>query len=201
MNWIVLNPWRRGGGWTHRAMLLAGALIVGAVMALSAACGDGGDGNEDGAAASPTSAATAVPAITIEGAWARKAPMMAGGAGGMMAPGNGGMTSTAVPGERGAAYMIIRNGGDIDDALIGASSDVATATEVHESKMDGDTVTMQQVDRIGVPARGSVELKPGGYHVMFIGLTRQLNAGETIEVTLHFERAGDVVVQATVRDA
>jgi copper(I)-binding protein len=108
---------------------------------------------------------------------------------------------TAVPGERGAAYMIIRNGGDADDALIGASSDVATATEVHESKMDGDTVTMRQVDRIGVTAQGSVELKPGGYHVMFIGLTRELKSGDVVSVTLHFEKAGDVAVQATVRDA
>jgi copper(I)-binding protein len=135
--------------------------------------------------------------------------MMTPGSGGMMTPGsdgvmtprNGGMMGTSVAGERGAAYMIIRNSGSEDDALIGASSDIATATEVHESKMDGETVTMQQVERIEVPAQASVELKPGGYHVMFIGLTQELTTGETIEVTLHFERAGDVVVQATVRDA
>jgi len=162
-----------------------GALALIAVALTAVACGD----DEEAPAAS----------ITIEEAWARKAPMRAAdGAGGM----GGGMSGEpTVAGERGAAYMIIRNDGETGDALVGASSDVATTTEVHESRMEGETVTMQEVERIDVPAEGFVELKPGGYHVMFIGLTRDLAVGETVEVTLHFEQSGDVVVQAEVRDA
>jgi copper(I)-binding protein len=114
---------------------------------------------------------------------------------------NGGMGSaTATAGPRGAAYMIIRNDGEADDALVGARSDIAGATEVHESRMEGETVTMQEVDSIAIPAGSRVELKPGGYHVMFIGLNSELTTGETVEVTLEFDTADDVTVQATVRD-
>jgi len=185
-----------------------GAMALIAVALSAVACGD-----DDDDAAPPTAAtqpaatqAATAPAeetppsasITVEGAWARKAPSGMGNGG--MGGGMSGAPTTAA-GERGAAYMIIRNGGETADTLVGASSDVATTTEVHESRMDGETVTMVEIERIDVPAAGSVELKPGGYHVMFIGLTRDLIVGQTVEVTLHFEQAGDVVVQAEVRDA
>ena len=95
--------------------------------------------------------------------------------------------------------MIITNAGKVDDALIAASSSVSTATEVHESVMNGDQVTMREVDKIAVPAGKAVELKPGGYHVMFIGLKKPLTVGETVEVELTFEKAGKVTVTAEVR--
>jgi copper(I)-binding protein len=164
--------------------LLIGALLAG--VAAVAAIGASACGGDD--------AEPAASSIAIEGAWARKSPMNPGGMGG-----SNGMSGQPA-GERGAAYMIIRNDGDADDALVSASSDVAETTEVHESRMEGETVTMQEVEQIPVPAEGSVELKPGGFHVMFIGLTQDLVPGETVEVTLHFEEAGDVVVQAEVRD-
>jgi copper(I)-binding protein len=73
--------------------------------------------------------------------------------------------------------------------------------------MEGETTTtmggmmnMRQVESIPVPAKGSVELKPGGYHVMLIGLTKDLKAGDTLPVTLTFEPGGTVKVTAKVRE-
>jgi len=78
-----------------------------------------------------------------------------------------------------AAYMILQNGTDADDELIGASSDVAQAVELHLSQMKADgTMEMIQQQLISVPAGKAVELKPGSYHVMLIGLTRDLKTGD-----------------------
>ena len=99
-----------------------------------------------------------------------------------------------------AVYMMLTNPGDSPDRLISAAADVADAVEIHESIMDGDMMRMQQVPGgIEIPANGQVELKPGGLHVMLIGLTRDLNPGETVPVTLQFEQAGAVTVEAEVR--
>ena len=99
-----------------------------------------------------------------------------------------------------AVYMMLTNPGDSPDRLISAAADVAGAVEIHESIMDGDMMRMQQVPGgIEIPANGQVELKPGGLHVMLIDLTRDLNPGETFPVTLQFEQAGAVTVEAEVR--
>ncbi len=161
-------------------------------------------GGEEEEAPSPTAttarpAATEAPAspeaqaIVIEDAWARPSPM-----GQMGGDGGQGMQGTMAP-TRGAAYMVIRNTGTEDDALVGASSDVAMTTEVHESYMEGDTMMMRRVERITVPASGEVVLEPGGYHVMFIDLKEPLQAGTTIDITLEFEKAGEIAVEAEVR--
>lgn len=66
--------------------------------------------------------------------------------------------------------------------------------------MDGGVMRMRQVtDGIGVPAKGSVELRPGSFHIMFMGLKRQLRQGERFPVTLRFQRAGRVTVQFAVQ--
>ena len=68
------------------------------------------------------------------------------------------------------------------------------------SGMDtGSVMGMRQIERLEIPAGGTVELKPGGYHIMLIGLTRELVVGEKIDITLKFEKAGDVKVTAEVR--
>jgi copper(I)-binding protein len=59
---------------------------------------------------------------------------------------------------------------------------------------------MQKIDRLEIPAGGSVELKPGSYHLMLIGPTQELTVGDTIEMTLDFEKAGPVKVTAEVRE-
>lgn len=185
-----------------RLLMVAVAALAASAFA-SVACG--GE-EEEAPSAPPTGAATqpgqteeptAPPAasnIVIEDTWARPSPM------GEMGGGMGeGMQGTMAP-TRGAAFMVIRNTGTEDDALIGASSDVAMTTEVHETYMEGDTMKMRRIERIDIPAGGEVTLKPGGYHVMFIDLKEPLQAGTTIEITLEFERAGEIPVQAEVRE-
>lgn len=98
-----------------------------------------------------------------------------------------------------AAYMLIRNGGSDADRLVKAEADVAAAVELHETKMEGNMMKMAPVEGIAIPAAGQVELKPGGLHIMLIGLKRELKAGESVKLTLHFEKAGTREVTAQVR--
>ena len=98
-----------------------------------------------------------------------------------------------------AAYMILRNGGDVDDRLLKVESDVADAVELHKSTMEGSVMKMAPVDGIDVPAKGQAELKPGGLHVMIIGLKRELKPDEKIRLTLQFEKSGAQEVEAAVR--
>lgn len=97
-------------------------------------------------------------------------------------------------------FLSIANPGSSADALVGASSDAAAAVEIHETTMaDDGTMGMAPIDRIELPAGGSVELKPGGTHLMLIGLAKPLTAGEKVTITLLFEHAGAVEVTAEVR--
>jgi len=175
------TPFRR------RTLVRLAALVLAALLVAACSGGTGSGG------------------ITVSGAWSRPSPMVAGA---------------------GAAYMVIENTGAEADALVGAASDVAASVEVHETvdmsssmpaesmgtdgmespaaSMDmgsgGSMLGMQRVDRVEIPAGGTVELKPGGYHIMLIGLTRELQVGEQIEITLTFEKAGEVTVTAEVRE-
>ncbi|MCB9130373.1 MAG: copper chaperone PCu(A)C [Anaerolineales bacterium] len=109
-------------------------------------------------------------------------------------------TGMAMGSMNSAVYMLLTNSGDSSDRLLSAAADVAGAVEIHETRMEGDVMHMQQLtDGIEIPANGQVELKPGGLHVMLIDLTRDLNPGETFPVTLQFEQAGAVTVEAEVR--
>lgn len=130
-------------------------------------------------AACAPGAATSTGGITVTDAWARTSATMDGA---------------------GAAYMILHNGGSEADKLVGAATSVATTVEMHESsEMDG-MMSMSPVDSIEVPAGGQAELAPGGLHIMLIGLTQELKAGDKITLTLTFEKAGQVEVTAEVRD-
>jgi len=98
-------------------------------------------------------------------------------------------------------YLTITNTGSEPDRLVGGSADFAGKVEVHEMKMDGGTMIMRPVKGgLEIPPGGSVELKPGGYHVMFMGLGEQLKAGETLKVKLMFKNAGEVEVEFPVMD-
>jgi copper(I)-binding protein len=102
----------------------------------------------------------------------------------------------------GAAYMIIQNKGGEDDALIGAKSDVSAVTEIHEMVIDDNNVMhMKPVEgqRLVIPAKGKVELKPGSYHIMLINLDHQLTEGEVVHLTLKFEKSGEMKVDAPVK--
>jgi hypothetical protein len=99
-----------------------------------------------------------------------------------------------------AAYFTITAPSGAADALLSATSPVADMVEIHETATDGTGMTsMDAVARVDVPAGSSVEFKPGGRHLMLMGLTSTLAPGSTIELDLVFEHAGKVVVQAEIR--
>jgi hypothetical protein len=74
-----------------------------------------------------------------------------------------------------------------DARLVGASSPVAGVVEVHEMAMDKDVMKMRAIAGLDLPAGKSVELKPGGYHVMLMDLKQQVKEGDTVPVTLVIE--------------
>lgn len=108
---------------------------------------------------------------------------------------------TAMKGAKsGAAFMHIMNRTSEDDRLIGVSSEIAKKVELHTHKDMGDGVMkmMHVKEGFAIPAGRMHALARGGDHVMFMGLTRDMIAGEAVEVILTFEKAGDVVVQIPV---
>ncbi|WP_420408620.1 copper chaperone PCu(A)C [Hoeflea sp.] len=98
-------------------------------------------------------------------------------------------------------YMTIRNTSDAADRLIAGEAGFADRVEIHEMSMENDVMKMRELaDGLEIPAGGEVELKPGGYHIMFIGLDGQMAEGETRTVTLTFENAGSIDVDFSVED-
>lgn len=99
----------------------------------------------------------------------------------------------------GAAFMDITNSGDTDDRLIGAYTDVAKKSEIHTHVMTDGVMEMRAVDGgLEVPAGGSHLLARGGDHVMLMGLTQPLKAGDIVTLTLIFEHAGEMSVELPV---
>lgn len=98
-----------------------------------------------------------------------------------------------------AAFMEIKNKG-MADKLISAHCDCAKSTELHNVKMIDGAMKMYKVDAMDIPADGELKLKSGSYHIMLIGLTRPLVSGETIPLKLKFEKAGEVTVDAKIKD-
>lgn len=94
-------------------------------------------------------------------------------------------------------FMKIENKG-VADKLIAASSPVSKTVELHTMTMDNNVMKMREVTAIELPARSTVELKPGGLHLMFMDLNKQLNAGDIIPIKLRFEKAGEVEVKFEV---
>jgi copper(I)-binding protein len=109
--------------------------------------------------------------------------------------------SRATPGGASVAagYVIIRNMGNKPDRLLAASAEIADKTEIHEMAMTGGVMTMRpHPDGLPVPAKGEVALKPGSFHLMFVGLKRPLKQGEPFAGTLTFETAGTLNVMFAV---
>jgi copper(I)-binding protein len=148
------------------------ALIISIGLIGLAACGDSQTTSD-----STTTEVTAEAPITVSGQWARTTPSES---------------------KMGAAYMTLNS--NADDELVGASVDksVAMMTEVHEIVMVDGAMKMQQVSSIPVVAGTATELKPGGYHVMLMDLAKPLETGDSIQVTLTFAKAGDVVIDVPV---
>jgi copper(I)-binding protein len=107
----------------------------------------------------------------------------------------------AAKGENGAAYLLIHNHSASEDAVLGASTDVADAAEIHLSQEDANGV-MQMSPQISIPlpADSELEFKPGSYHIMLVNLKRDIKKGDEITITIHFQFHEDIVVQVPVYD-
>ena len=100
-------------------------------------------------------------------------------------------------GDNAAGYFVVVNGGD-GDRLVEARSDVTDRVELHEVVRDGSSGTMQEVEGgLDVPANGELVFETGGYHVMLMELD-ELEHGQEVELTLVFEEAGEVAINAPV---
>ncbi len=108
---------------------------------------------------------------------------------------------STVTGQRAGGGFLTLQGRDNTDRLLGASAPVADRVELHSMTMDGDVMRMREVDAIDVPAGQKVELKPGGYHLMLMGLKRPLQAGTHFPLKLRFERGGEVTIEMKVEAA
>ena len=126
-----------------------------------------------------TSAALAQPAqLDVTNAWARATPGKA---------------------ENGAAYVTIES--PTADRLVSASSLVAKRAELHTMSMQGMVMRMRPIAGLDVPPGQSVTLKPGGEHIMLMGLNQPLHDGQSFPLTLDFEKAGPRTVTVTVEKA
>jgi periplasmic copper chaperone A len=108
--------------------------------------------------------------------------------------------ATAAGQPAGGGFLTLVNAG-ADDRLVSASSEAAASVELHMMSMKGDVMQMRQVDAIAIKAGQTVELKPGGYHLMLMGLKAPLKAGGSFPLKLRFERAGEVTVIVKVEAA
>lgn len=113
-------------------------------------------------------------------AWARQVPAMA---------------------DMGAAYVDIKGGSDADRLTgVKVPAEIAGEATLHETKMAEDgTMSMSHVDGIDIPAGETVQLKPGGFHIMLMQLAKPLEVGQTVDLTLVFEKGGEVTVPAEVK--
>ena len=100
----------------------------------------------------------------------------------------------------GGGYMTLTNTGGSDDRLTAATAaDIAGRVEIHAMEMDGDVMRMRPLpEGLSIPAGGTVDLAPGGYHVMFMDLAAPLAEGDMIDLTLTFETGGEVTVAMPV---
>ena len=106
---------------------------------------------------------------------------------------------TPLAGGTGPGFMSIRNAGSADDRLLSASSPMTTSVELHDVSMADGQMTMRALpEGLLIPAGGKVELATGGLHLMLIGVTEALAAGQTVPVELRFEKAGTVTVPFAV---
>jgi copper(I)-binding protein len=110
-------------------------------------------------------------------------------------------TRAAGANANGAGFLTLRNNGAAPDRLVSASSPAARVVELHTHIREGDVMRMRPVADIPVPPGQTVQLRPGGLHIMLIGLTEPLRQGASVPLTLRFERAGEVQVTLSVEAA
>ena len=119
------------------------------------------------------------PKISVEDAWARPVPAAGG---------------------NGAVFFRLVNAGNEADQLIGGESPVAGAVEVHRTTMDEGVMQMEHIPGLEVPAKREVLLEPGGYHMMLIGVNTSHAPGDTLPITLRFEKSSEIQMEVQVRE-
>jgi len=161
----------------------------------------------------PTQTPEPAPNITISDAWARPAAMMmamddsTGSMDDSMSGMDDSMSGMHAAGATTAVYFTLINSGnasdtliEIVDAMVETSGDLAAAVELHESRMQDGVMSMQKVSGVEIPAGESVMLKPGSYHVMILGLKRDLTPGENITLKLRFSSGDEQTIVVQVRE-
>ncbi len=191
----------------HRPAIWAMVVLAAAASTL-AACGS----DSEPAAEETTTSQAPASEVKIADAWARTSPSVATAGAAYFTITNAGeaddaLLSAAVDPAVAASAEVHETvaaqeettttamGGGMGD---GMSDDMGGGMS---DDMGGGMMTMREVDQIPVPAGESVALKPGSYHIMLLDLAAPLEVGSTVTITLTFEKAGEVVVQAQVRDA
>jgi copper(I)-binding protein len=97
-----------------------------------------------------------------------------------------------------AGYVVLHNRSSSPERLLGATTPAARKVETHVTQRDGDIMRMREVKGYEIPAGGTLELKPGGAHLMFVDVRKPFSEGESIPVTLRFERSGEKKVDFRV---
>jgi copper(I)-binding protein len=96
-------------------------------------------------------------------------------------------------------YLKITNNGPSADRFVGAKSDTADRVEIHEMSMSDGVMKMRPLPNgLEIKPGETVELKSGGYHLMFMDLKQPLKQGDTLKATLQFEKAGSLDVNFNV---
>jgi len=103
-----------------------------------------------------------------------------------------------IPDRPGVTYFGIHNNGDTTDRLIGARAEGIEKIEMHKSEKKGDVMTMSPVDFVEIPAGGMAHFGPGGLHLMLFGVDPQLKDGDSFEMTLMFQSAGEIPITVPV---
>lgn len=117
--------------------------------------------------------------IDVQGAWAR----------------------TARQGENGVVYFLLENHTAETHEVLAAVSDVAETVEIHESQLSGDVMQMRRLESVSIGPGAEVIFEPGGLHIMLIGLKKDLQIGDEIELTLQFRNFDDISVPVSVQNA
>lgn len=109
-------------------------------------------------------------------------------------------TRATPPGAKVAAgYLSVRNSGSQPDRILGASSPAAERVELHIQVREGDILKMREVKSVEVLPGRERMLRPGNLHVMLVNLRKPLVRGESIPLTLRFERAGEIAIELEVQ--
>ena len=162
-------------------------ILIMALLVATVACGEAADGAgdaTDGAAeaepAAEAGAIVTVDGVGVRGPWARVAIMPEGS------------DAPDAPPVNSAAYMVLTNANDADDALVAVETEIADTAEIHSVTMDEGVMRMRPVDSVVVPAGGEAVLEQGGYHIMLIGLRGPLAEGDTVPLRLRL-RSGTIL--------